>query len=109
MIRRTSPPALSIPTIHVNHVKPEPLDIVEQDSEPGSSSDHTYQHSRDENRPIKVERVEEGASFLLPVGAILEPIDQHPQADPLYQTMMPQKLEGNQKFSHLLPNTPSIR
>ena len=88
--------------IHVNHVKPEPLDTVEQ--EPSSSSDQPYQYSRDENRPIKVERVEEGASFLLPVGALLE----HPQADPLYQTMMPQKHGGNQKFSHLLPNTPSM-
>ena len=102
MLFRTSPPlppALSIPAIHVDHIKPEPLDSAEEESQ--QNADNYYHLSG--NPSPKIEPVED-ACYLLPVGAALDNFEQQPQ----YQAMMPQKLERSPHSSPLPPNTPSI-
>ena len=104
MLFRTSPPlppALSIPAIHVDHVKPEPLDSAEEESQ--HNADNYYHLSQSGNPSPKIEPVED-ACYLLPVGAALDNFEQQPQ----YQAMMPQKLESSPHSSPLPPNTPSI-
>jgi len=106
-IRRTSPrtsppplpPPLSIPSIHVDHVKPEPVDSAEEESQ-----HYSYQLGQSGNQTPKIEPVEE-ACYLLPVGAALDNLEQQPPTEPLYQLLVPQKLEIS---SPLPPNTPSM-
>ena len=84
-------------------MKPEPVDSAEEESQ--HNPEHFYQLSQSGNQTPKIEPAED-ACYLLPVGATLNNLEEEqPQPEPLYQLILPPKLEIS---STLPPNTPSI-